>query len=713
MGWPAAESEMSRGIGLLVVISGVACATISLLYILSAALPIYIFRGYVEGYYSMLDYRLHYVHNQRPVLMPHTDYIRGVSIVFTLLSLALLALSLASLLLVRRKTLVASGLIYGVALGLGVLNGLLNGYICRAVDSDLRRFSYLLGDEVVYRTLAGIITFSGVRVERTLAHTLIFASPALLVLLAVAISTSALATGLSLYSFHKHARYTHIPRGASLGGGLRGGLLKLRSFEACSALALTSLALLASAFTYYPSTAIIAPQPPPATLEAPAPVYTCTLTRINRSAIVYTDFETYPIAGWTAYGGSWNSTSGVAGAKGNVLYGENVGPSLGSAAFYHYSGPAEGYSALWVVTRTQLLGGAKPYYGLAMLSGNRTRAFAVMIYRHSAVIGYLQIWSYNVTTTTWTQHVSTSIPNYSPTTWYTIATYYNVSGSTVNITANLYDGSGNYVASTSWVINHSNVFTPAHVGVIVYDEIPGRTASAYFDEFIASPVDPRSILFTGLQAGTSVEVRDNYGDLVASGTATGANLSLSVVRDVVVGNGTNGRILVILPDGSLCADHRVPHTDAILGGDVYRVERLSTIPVDVVLGANKTSAIASTALPGGGPESTIGLLRVNTSQALYARLLLNSISAPETLKLDIWIEGAFRSTNVTIRDGTPVSTSTNIVQLNIGLNNNVTLAGYFTSTGQSATLNLKLELCTAPEGKGACVYYPIVLNLSS
>ncbi|MEM4569865.1 MAG: hypothetical protein QXE66_00995 [Desulfurococcaceae archaeon] len=104
---------------------------------------------------------------------------------------------------------------------------------------------------------------------------------------------------------------------------------------------------------------------------------------------------------------------------------------------------------------------------------------------------------------------------------------------------------------------------------------------------------------------------------------------------------------------------------------------------------------------------------MNVLQLLYARLLLDSPSAPSTLNLDIWIEGAATSTRIEIRNGNPISTSTSIVQLDLGLGNTIHLRGNFTTVNQVATLNLKLEICTMPESMGACVYYPIMLELTS
>ncbi|MEM0002208.1 MAG: hypothetical protein QW211_04870, partial [Desulfurococcaceae archaeon] len=343
------------------------------------------------------------------------------------------------------------------------------------------------------------------------------------------------------------------------------------------------------------------------------------------------------------------------------------------------------------------------YYGIAMLNADRTRVYAIVLKNDKSGI---EIRSFGVTKAGWDTHVNQEkLPWYSSGAWYTIVVHYSVSGTTINIEAYFYDSAGTLRLSASTTITHSNVFVPAYIGVIA----DGLTAQ--YDEFIISTVDPRSVYFAGFYMGMRVEVWDNLGYLVNSITAPSSSFALGVVGDVVVGTGSDGRIVVKYPDGSVCGELTVPATDAVLGGDTYA---LSTRSITPSLGANKTSAGLTLYISGASTfNTTARVLRVNASQVLYARLILDSYTAPATLNLDAWIEGTSSSTSIAVRNGVPVSTSTSIVQLSTGLGNTVYLSGYFTSTSQSAVLNFKLELCTMPGGMGACVYYPIVLNLSS
>ncbi|MEM3815788.1 MAG: hypothetical protein QW341_02965 [Candidatus Bathyarchaeia archaeon] len=230
---------------LLVLASGVACLFASILYVLVAAIPIYYFHGYVRGYYSILDYRLYYAYSDQPVPMPHTDYIRHVSVTFTLLSIALPSLSIISIALTWLNSLAASGLIYGVSTGLTVLYGLLGGYILRAVSLDIGGFSYLMRDLVVFRTLAGTITFEGVRLQQTFIYWLVLSTPLLITLLAVAILASCAAAALSLHAIYGRAVAEGMPSGWSRG---------LRQISAYTALSLLAFTSLASVFVYYTST---------------------------------------------------------------------------------------------------------------------------------------------------------------------------------------------------------------------------------------------------------------------------------------------------------------------------------------------------------------------------------------------------------------------------------------------------------------------------
>jgi len=689
MGWLTAEDRVAKWIRLLVPISGVACAIVSLLYLLVATMPIYHFHGYVRGYYSILDYRLYYSYNQQPIAMPITDYIRHVSVTFTLLSLALLALSILSIAFTWKRPSMALGLAYGVSVSLVALYGLLNGYIYRAVSADVGMFSYLARDVVVFRTLAGTITFKGVVIEPTSVHWIVLDSWVPPLLLALATASSATATGATLSKVYK---LKPAERGEWWAAKMQHGAVYVT-------LVLITFSALASVFIYYPTTIGLKPQPPPATLEQPPHTYTCTaLTRTSRGALTYTDFETYPVPGWTNYGGVWELSSG-GGFKGNALRGrDNNGGVGGVSSQYYWNTRIDGYTSLWVSVKVRAEAG-DGYKGIGLLNADRSRLYEISV-RSTATIykwdGARRLIG------------STSVPGYSATRWYTLVLYYTVTATAVTFTLWVYDDAGALVASLTASDTGATRFTPAYAGVTI-NAVPTRWFR--FEDFVVSTVDPRSLYFTGFYTGMVVEVWDNLGYPVNSTTAPAPSFTLGVVSDVVVGTGSDGRIVVRYLDAYLCGELIVPSTDAILGGDTYA---LSTQSITLSLGANKTSASFTLYISGASAfNTTARILRVNASQLLYARLILDAYTSPQTLNLDVWIEGTSNSTSISMRSGVPVATSTSIVQLSLGLGNSIVLSGYFTATSQTAMLNLKLELCTGLGGSGACVYYPLSAELKS
>jgi len=679
--------------------SGILCATVYLLHLLIAVSPLLYFEGFVAGYYSLLNYRLVYSHNSNSVAMPHTDYTRHISLTYAMVSLTMLTLSIVSIALVVGKRLLGpAGLIFGVASSLIPTYSLLYGFLYRVMDLDLGRFTHLNsnGRELVFRTNAGIIVYEGISINPTPIYTYILRNTALLTILtATAVALSATSIVLAML---------RIPQAATAVQTKLALLHRPGDGTAYIALSTLTLLSLASIFTYYPASVAVNLQPPPATLEAPIYAYTCTGLSRTKGALVYTDFEAYPVPGWASSGGSWGLASGVVGAKGSVLRGIDNNAGVGASSYYYYNTSLSVYTTLWVAVKTRFVSRSEntQYYGIAMLNTDRTRVYAVVLENDRRGI---EIRSFGVTATGWSTHVNRErLAWYSSGAWYTIVVRYSVSGTTINIEAYFYDSSGTLRLSASTTIAHDNVFVPAYIGVVA----DGLTAQ--YDEFIVSTADPRGISFSGFYAGMGLEVWNNLGELVYSGTVPGS-ITLSVVTDMVLGTGTDGRIVAGYPDNSICLDYKMPTVDAILGGDTYN---LNTRPITVTLGANRTSASIAIYISGSSTFLTLTrLLRVSASQILYARLILDSLSVSTTLSLDIWLEGMTTSTSIMIRGGMPILTSTNVIQLDFGVNNFIAFSGYFTTAGQSATLYLRLELCTAPDGMGACVYYPIRLEVGS
>lgn len=669
-------------------ISATACIVVSGLFVVVSVVPWFYFNGYIRGYFSPLAYKLWYNMTGQPVDMPHTDYIRHhVVVVFFLLSIILSVASVVALAWIRRRIVTTVGVLYGISAGLVVLNGLFFGYIYRAVSYDIESLNPVTTSEVVLRTLAGTIKYPGVSLDYTLIHRAISANLLLLILI-LAVASSTILVGLVLYG-----EDILLPAGRAS----RRRLHKLT--YSYSALLTSSLVLIASIFAYYPATITIVPQPPPATLEPPQGIV-CVVSRTSRAALVYTDFETLP-SEWSSDGGTWSTVRDISGATGNVLMGVDNDGGLGGESHYYYSTSLSAYSSLWVVAKTRWASGTG-YYGIMLGRAPLNRMYAVEI----STTGVLYILSYGIETRGWYTLASTTIPGYSTTNWYILVVDYVDTGARVDIRARVYDASGNLLTSTTASSTVPQRIRPSYIGVAV------DGVSAYFDDFLISTTDPRNILFNVPEPGVVVEVVSNLGATVAWGVSMSTTLPLPVIHDVVVGTGIDGRISIGLPNGTTCINHQIPVTDALLGGDTYSVTyTVATSPsLSIELGVNKTSATVSVALGG---SMTTQFLLVNSSQPLYARLILDNALAPPSLSVDVWLEGASTSTAIRITNGVPVETETSLVQMKLGLNNSMVLSGGFSASGQTAVLYLRLALCTSSEQNPVCVYYPITLSLSS
>jgi hypothetical protein len=113
------------------------------------------------------------------------------------------------------------------------------------------------------------------------------------------------------------------------------------------------------------------------------------MTRTARTAIAYTDFETYPVPGWASLGGSWGLTIGY---KGNGLEGWDDDWGIGGASQYYYNTRLDSYSSLWVTVKALILLGFGVYgswYGLALIDSRLRRMFTIEI---DDTYGYVEIW---------------------------------------------------------------------------------------------------------------------------------------------------------------------------------------------------------------------------------------------------------------------------------------------------------------------------------
>jgi hypothetical protein len=475
----------------------------------------------------------------------------------------------------------------------------------------------------------------------------------------------------------------------------------------------------ASVLVYSPISTSISPASPPIILiEGDYKLTFTGISRSGRGAAVYTDFETYPISGWTSWGGSWSLATG-GGYKGNALSGSDSDDGgLGGTAEYYYNSPLS-YTSAWVSVKAKLVSG-NSYYGIILMDSGKGKAYTAEIFVPSSGTRILGVRSYNVETLgDWYLLASVNLPgSFNPSGWYVIVVNYAVTSSAVNIYVWLYDLSGSLVAYLSASSTSARRFTPAYIGVeIDWAHAGGGKGTVYFDDFIISTSDPRSVIFNGLPgSGYNVAIIDSFGGLVNETASTGSSLTLGVVSDVVVGTGSDGKVMVSFPNGFTGLNYTVPSSDAILGGDTYTLTYYS---ITCSFGSNRTSASVSMRLSssslflsGAVPIKVSNL----DSKSYYLRLIMDSSSViPSTLTVNVTL--AISPSNmvspIRVSSGSILNSATGWLTISAGSIVYVYVTGYFSSSGGSATIKLYLEYSTLPNGQGVNVYYPITVNLGS
>jgi len=438
--------------------------------------------------------------------------------------------------------------------------------------------------------------------------------------------------------------------------------------------------------------------------------YTCTaLARTSRGAITYTDFETYPLSGWTSRGGT--SFTLVAGHKGNALqYSDNDG-GVGSASQYYYNTDLSSYSSLWVSVK--VYGSpTNTYNGIALIDSGFNRLYEISIYD-----GRIYIYSWNVEARNgWSRLATTTITNYNQNYWYTIVLNYVVTQNSVNFYVWVYDPYGNQVAYLTASSTSGRRFTPAYIGLEV--DYTGFFGTGYgiFDDFIISTVDPRTVVFSNLQSGLIFRIYDNLGALTYSFTATSSSYTLSVIPDVVLGTGADGNIRMLYPDGSLlCLDVSISSTDAFLGGNSYS---LTTKTLTWSISSSATSASVSAYISSNANQKTsFYAIALGASQGYYVQLQLNTSASTisPSLNAQIYIQGGSQS--ITIVNGVANPITTDWVYLSAGSTRYIVVSRAYASVGSTSTLVFNVVACTngrfEDPAPGACVFYPLRIVLSA
>lgn len=426
------------------------------------------------------------------------------------------------------------------------------------------------------------------------------------------------------------------------------------------------------------------------------------MSRTSRGAITYTDFE-QPLNNWASTGGVW-SIAPNAGYKGNALNGAySGGTGIGYSKQYYYNYDLSNNTSLFVTVKAKYYQGSG-WYGIALINSQKNRLYAIDI----EATGYIEIWSYNVEArNSWQQLNYASISNYNQNNWYVIVLNYSVSNRSVDINTYVYDLSGNLVGSISASSTSNRRFTPAYIGLDV------DTAVALFDDFEISTSDPRTATFLNLNPGMGVEIWDNLGNLVASGVASSTQLDVSLISDIVVGTGFGGSIIIRGAGGTPVLNYTVPNSDAILGGDKYNI---SYCAPSVIISQANTTASVSLSLPASINISSLTFLNITNldTYPYYASIAVSyySLSPNHNGAIYLISQSGASSSPITFSYGILSSSSTSTIPLVSGSGN--AIIANLTSSGQGTSqLNIVLKYCSAAGDAGACVFYPISINISS
>lgn len=366
----------------------------------------------------------------------------------------------------------------------------------------------------------------------------------------------------------------------------------------------------------------------------------------------------------------------------------------------YWSQSIAGYTNLWISAKVRIVSGVG-WGGIVLTDTTRSRYYVFAVNSSGyAVIGYLD-------GATWRVLGYSRVSGFSTANWYTLVLNYSRRDVANSFTLHVYDASGNLVATVS---ASDTTFVTSYIGLAT------RTTNllyvdVLFDDFLVSTTDPRYVTFVGIPApGYRVAIYDNLGNLVNSAVATSSTALLSIVTDIVVGTGYDGRIVLIYPNGMACLVTTIPNTDAILGGDTYIFD-YRNVSID-------TTTNTVTAYIGFGSNRTIGPLfniSIYPGNTRYTYLVLDKTNSviPSTLNLNISIVNYAnqQTSKIQIINGVVQSSTTSAIVLQ-GSNNYVLIEGYFTTRGQQTTIRLNIVSCSTPD-LGVCISIPVTIYLST
>ncbi|MDI9619681.1 MAG: hypothetical protein QFX33_02525 [Candidatus Nezhaarchaeota archaeon] len=452
---------------------------------------------------------------------------------------------------------------------------------------------------------------------------------------------------------------------------------------AVSAVALRGVS--SSVYVYYPETQDVAFLPPPIVFSHPPSVgggYDVDLA--DRLALVFTDFEAYPLPGWSSRGGSWSLDSGYKG-YGLRGYDTNRGGIRGEASHYYLTAPISGYTRYYVAVKVKLVDGAGDC-GISLLNSAANNFYEASVSASSMFISRFDHPE------TFTLLNSTSV-SLAVGKWYILLLEYVRAEGHNTFTLKVYDSSGTELKTLR---ASDSKFQPYYAGVLVDEE------TVIFDDFAFSMGDPRVIRVIGAPSGASFSVYDDLGTLVASSAAEGGVAELPVLTDIVVGRGWNGRLYS--PELSINRTF-----SSIIGGDLYEVYGTAYDRLNIVCGPRMCSANITVDLSGLAGTYDCNVLNISVADGYtyYASLMLAYLEGSPSLNLSIASSLGSELQPLRIVDGSVIPDEVSEVEV-AGVGSYIRLRCPPTTSG---TVYLYLVYRAAYGPAGVVVAYPIMLML--
>jgi len=285
------------------------------------------------------------------------------------------------------------------------------------------------------------------------------------------------------------------------------------------------------------------------------------IIREDRRAFAYADFSENPSSTWSFVSPgawSWDQANGLI---------RGTAPE-GSFTVAYYSGtiPSNTNVINMLTKERHTTSASGQHSGLTMLA-SASSFYMLDFYRDTSGNNNnyrrLGIWRY----LGWTRLARTTGSSLSigDNTWFLFYGSRTLRGTgRGSMTITVYNSQGNPVTGASLTTTDTNIDVSL-AGLGVRDEnTGGGTISADFDFFIAcTDADPRAVTVKNLRSGYRVIIKDRNGNTVAQATATSSTVTLNVITNPVI---REGSIEIRDSRNNLLFSKTF---DFILGGDVY------------------------------------------------------------------------------------------------------------------------------------------------